>query len=77
MMTDDEEEILESSDRDTIHPDEYYEMTAWCQMFGVTSDNLKRAIEAVGPSALKVKGYINQNHLNDATSLDLNNNLPM
>jgi hypothetical protein len=76
MMTDDEEEILESSDRDTIHPDEWYEMTAWCQMFGVTADNLKRAIEAVGPSALKVKLYINQHHLNESTSLDLNTNLP-
>lgn len=76
MMTDDEEEILESSDRDTIHPDEYYEMTAWCQMFGVTSENLKRAIQAVGPSALKVKLYINQHHLNESTASDLNPNLP-
>ena len=75
MMTDDEE-ILESSDRDNINPEEYYEMAAWCQMFGVTSNDLKRAIEAVGPSAVKVKSYIHQHHLNDAAMTDLNYNSP-
>ena len=74
MTIDDEEEILESSDRDKINAEEYYEMTAWCQMFGVTSNDLKRAIEAVGPSAVKVKSYIHQHHLNDAASTDLNVN---
>ena len=61
-MSDDE--ILEPSDRDRINLEEDYEVKAWCQMFGVTSIDLKHAIEVVGPSALKVKYYFKARELN-------------
>ncbi len=53
-------------ERDAINMDEGYEVQAWCEMFGVTIVDLKRAIEAVGPSAVKVKNY-----LKDRTPKDL------
>lgn len=45
-------------ERDAINMEEDYEVKAWCEMFGVTIVDLKRAIEAVGPSAFKVKYYL-------------------
>jgi len=45
---------------DKIHLDEVYEVEAWCHMFGISMVDLKRAVDTVGTSALKVKEYLNQ-----------------
>lgn len=50
----DQEEI------DRIHLDENYEVQAWCALFEVTTRDLKRAIDVVGPSAIKVKYYLKE-----------------
>lgn len=54
----DDEEI------DTIHMNENYEVQAWCELFGITPLDLKQAIDAVGPSAMKVKYYLEEHHVN-------------
>lgn len=54
---------------DKIHLDEDYEVQAWCHMFEISTVDLKHAIEVVGTSALKVKQYINQQHINTRNSL--------
>ena len=48
---------------DKIHLDEVYEVEAWCQMFGISMSDLRRAIDKVGTSAFKVKEYLNQQRL--------------
>jgi hypothetical protein len=48
---------------DKIHLDEVYEVEAWCHMFGISMSDLRRAIDKVGTSALKVKEYLNQQRL--------------
>lgn len=50
----DEEEI------DRIHMDENYEVLAWCEMFDVSVIDLKQAVQVVGPSAIKVKYYLEE-----------------
>ena len=53
-------------DIDTIHLDEVYEVEAWCYMFGISMSDLRRAVETVGTSALKVKEYLTkENKLSD------------
>ncbi|HEX6224761.1 MAG TPA: DUF3606 domain-containing protein [Chryseolinea sp.] len=47
-------------DIDTIHLDEVYEVEAWCHMFGISMGDLRRAVDTVGTSALKVKEYLNE-----------------
>jgi len=42
---------------DRINLDENYEVRAWCQMFEVSSFELKEAIGKVGRSAWKVAQY--------------------
>lgn len=54
---------------DKIHLDEDYEVQAWCHMFEISAVDLKHAIDVVGTSALKVKQYINQQHINTRNSL--------
>jgi hypothetical protein len=67
IMSEDKEHNEEAIDK--IHLEEDYEVEAWCHMFDVTSADLKHAVEVVGTSALKVKEYINQQHLNSRNSL--------
>ena len=53
-------------DIDTIHLDEIYEVEAWCYMFGISMSDLRRAVDKVGTSALKVKEYLTkENKLSD------------
>ncbi|HYI77298.1 MAG TPA: DUF3606 domain-containing protein [Chryseolinea sp.] len=53
-------------DIDTIHLDEIYEVEAWCYMFGISMSDLRRAVDTVGTSALKVKEYLTkENKLSD------------
>jgi hypothetical protein len=47
----------EADGRDSINLNENYEVQAWCQMFEVSSFELKEAINKVGRSALKVREY--------------------
>jgi hypothetical protein len=48
---------------DKIHLDEVYEVEAWCHMFGISMGDLKRAVDKVGTSALKVKEYLSKQSL--------------
>ena len=48
---------------DKIHLEEGYEVEAWCHMFGISMGDLKRAVDKVGTSALKVKEYLSQQNL--------------
>lgn len=57
LMIQREEEI------DRIHMNENYEVRAWCELFGITTNDLKRAIAAVGPSAIKVKYYLKKKNV--------------
>ena len=59
------EEVKANKERETdkIHLDEVYEVEAWCYMFGISMSDLKRAIDKVGTSALKVKEYLSQQTL--------------
>jgi hypothetical protein len=52
-------------DIDTIHLDEVYEVEAWCYMFGISMSDLRRAVDAVGTSALKVKEYLTKENKSD------------
>ena len=59
------EDVMANKDReiDKIHLDEVYEVEAWCHMFGISMSDLKRAVDKVGTSALKVKEYLSQQTL--------------
>lgn len=52
--------LHEEEQIDKIHMDENYEVQAWCAMFEVSTFDLKQAVAKVGPSAIKVKHYLEQ-----------------
>lgn len=54
---------------DTIHLDQNYEVEAWCALFGITIPDLRHAVEAVGPSAVKVKYYLKEHNLTTESRL--------
>ena len=56
----DNKEVNNNLEIDTIHLEQDYEVKAWCHMFDITKVDLKHAVDVVGPSALKVKEYLNQ-----------------
>lgn len=45
-------------DRDRINVNEDYELQDWSDKFGVTRDELKDAVQAVGPMAKDVEAYL-------------------
>ena len=45
-------------DRDRINVNEAYELRDWSKKFGVSSDELKSAVEKVGPMAKDVKQHL-------------------
>jgi hypothetical protein len=45
-------------DRDRINVHEDYEVRDWSKKFGVTSDELKKAVQQVGTSADAVKKHL-------------------
>jgi hypothetical protein len=47
-----------SPDRDRINVHEDYELQEWSKSLGVTKEQLKEAVEAVGTSADKVREYL-------------------
>lgn len=46
-----------SPDRDRINVNEDYELRDWSEKFGVSKDELKAAVKAVGPIAKDVEAY--------------------
>ena len=47
-----------SPDRDRINVNEDYEVRDWAQKLGVSADDLKRAVAAVGDRADKVRQHL-------------------
>jgi hypothetical protein len=47
-------------DRKRINVNEDYELRDWSAKFGVTPEELKKAVEAVGDQAEKVKEHLSQ-----------------
>jgi hypothetical protein len=47
-----------SPDRDRINVNEDYELQDWSEKFGVTKDELKKAVNEVGTSAGDVEKYL-------------------
>jgi hypothetical protein len=47
-----------SPDRDRINVNEAYELRDWSKKFGVTEDQLKAAVKAVGDQASKVEAHL-------------------
>lgn len=47
-----------TADRDRINVNEDYELRDWSEKFGVSKDELKAAVKAVGPMAKDVEAYL-------------------
>jgi hypothetical protein len=47
-------------DRERINVNQDYELRDWSQKFGVTQDEIKAAVRAVGDQADKVKDYLSR-----------------
>jgi hypothetical protein len=57
----DNREIAQGRDRKLISLAEDYEVRYWSDRFGVTREELERAIEAVGDRAELVEDYLKKN----------------
>ena len=58
-----------------VSVDELYEITYWCQVFNCTPEELKEAVQEVGPSPEEVRNYLLEGiaSLDPATQLQLIN----
>lgn len=56
----DDKQVTGGQDRQRINVNEDYELRDWSRKFGVTPDELKRAVRAVGDEAEKVKEHPSQ-----------------
>jgi len=56
-MADDKSNVG-APDRDRINMSEDYEARGWAERFGVSRERLQEAVDAVGSSADKVRGYL-------------------
>ncbi|CAM3780102.1 DUF3606 domain-containing protein [Mucilaginibacter galii] len=54
----DNKKDIGSPDRDRINVHEEYELQDWATSLGVTKEQIKEAVEAVGTSAQKVREYL-------------------
>ncbi len=54
----DDKDIKGGSDRKRINVNQDYELQDWSEKFGVSSDELKRAVEAVGTFADDVERFL-------------------
>ncbi|MDT3401301.1 DUF3606 domain-containing protein [Mucilaginibacter terrae] len=54
----DNKENVGNPDRSRINVNEEYELNHWSKKFGVSHDELKAAVEAVGTSADAVEAYL-------------------
>ena len=50
-----------SADRERINVNEDYELRDWSKKFGVSHEELKAAVKAVGPMAKDVEVYLKKN----------------
>lgn len=50
-----------SADRERINVNEDYELRDWSKKFGVTHDELRAAVKAVGPMVKDVEVYLKKN----------------
>ena len=46
------------SDRSRINLEEVWEIRWWCVQFGVTEDELRKAVDAVGPTPAEVERHL-------------------
>jgi hypothetical protein len=60
IMADDKSRAS-GSDRDRINVNQDYELRDWAKKFGVTPEELKKAVQAVGDRADKVKEHLSSN----------------
>ena len=56
-MSDDKSKVG-APDRDRINVHEDYELRHWTKKFGVSADQLKAAVTAVGPTAKAVEAHL-------------------
>ncbi|WP_322514202.1 DUF3606 domain-containing protein [Rhodopseudomonas palustris] len=54
----DDKTIRGPADRARVNVHEDYEVKYWTQKFGVSADQLRRAVKAVGPMARDVARYL-------------------
>lgn len=47
-----------SPDRDRINVNEDYELQYWTKALGISADELRAAVEAVGPTAAAVREHL-------------------
>ena len=57
-MADDDKKDVGAPDRDRISLGEDYEVRDWTKMLGVSEEELREAVDAVGNSADKVREYL-------------------
>lgn len=56
-MSDDKRNVG-PADRDRINVNEDYELRYWTQALGVSADELRAAVQAVGPTAAAVREHL-------------------
>ena len=54
----DEKSKTGRQDRDRINVNEDYELRGWSKKFGVSQDELKKAVQKVGPSVDAVRKHL-------------------
>lgn len=54
----DDTSIRSGQDRSRINVSQEHELRYWTQKLGVSAEELKAAVEAVGPSADRVSDYV-------------------
>lgn len=56
----DDKQMTGSPDRDRINLSEDYEVRDWTESLGVSEQELREAVDAVGNSAEAVRAYLNK-----------------
>jgi hypothetical protein len=54
----DNEDYVQSPEKDTINMHENYEVEHWTNKLGVSRENLQEAVDAVGTSVEEIKKYL-------------------
>jgi len=60
-MSDDKQQVG-SPDRDRINVQEPYEVQYWTKKFGVSAEQLRAAVSAVGPTSKAVESHLKGRH---------------
>ncbi len=58
----DNKSLVGKQDRDRINVNEDFELRDWSNHFGITSDHLREAVEAVGPMFKDVEAWLSSHH---------------